>query len=150
MDVTEDWLAKEEEADRDGSFRGRREEGEGVARVGAGPDAEERVDKEDREGVDWSLFLGEEAEEWPSGGLVGVVGVGMLEIGIGGRARDTLLETEQREFEQWIGCWMGQSRAAKRVVGKRSRRNAIDDVAPRQAMKQREEGPIDAMELQVE
>ena len=42
MEVTEDWLAEEEEpADIDASFRGRREEGEGVAWVGAGVGVED-------------------------------------------------------------------------------------------------------------
>eukprot|EP00536_Pseudo-nitzschia_multiseries_P013965 jgi/Psemu1/37031/gm1.37031_g len=84
MEVTEEWLAEEEEpADIDASFRGRREEGEGVAWVGAGrePDAE-RADEEDREGVDWRRFLGEEAEERPAV-EAGEVGVGMLRFGVG-------------------------------------------------------------------
>eukprot|EP00536_Pseudo-nitzschia_multiseries_P018379 jgi/Psemu1/55349/gm1.55349_g len=86
MEVTEDWLAEEEEqADRDASFWGRREEGEGVAWVGAGrePDAEERAEEEDREGVDWSLFLGEEAEARPTVDAGEDVGGGMLRFGVG-------------------------------------------------------------------
>eukprot|EP00536_Pseudo-nitzschia_multiseries_P017631 jgi/Psemu1/51853/gm1.51853_g len=95
MEVTEDWLAEEEEpADIDASFRGRREEGEGVAWVGAGrePDAEERAEEEDREGVDWSCFLGEEAEERPS---VAFVGGGMLGSG-GGEADEGKCDNTKR------------------------------------------------------